>query len=184
MQTLRRILVATILLTCLLWSVAGQGIPPRRTACLQWDQAYNQIVIIGMAGAAVASIVFWLASAFLFGRHAWWAASPRARVWITAAFSGTVATLVIVIWPRLLGFGRALFAAIDPQYIDCQTTPFGAPGLLYGLIGKGVSAFSQWPAITGLLYGAALIGGLVSWAISEMIVRSSGLQTIAQGGEV
>lgn len=182
MRMLNRAIV-TVTLICVAWSTWGQGLPPRRTACLQWDQAYNQIVILGMAGAAIASILFWLAAVFVFGKHAWWAASPRARVWITAFFSGTVATLVVVVWPRVLGFGRAIFSAIDPQYIDCQTASFGAPGLLFGLIGEGVNAYSQWPAITGLLYGAALIGGAVSWLISEAIVRSSGLQTMAQGGE-
>jgi len=171
---------ATLLLASVL--VAQPGLP-RRTSCLQWDQAYNQIIILGMAGAAIGSVVFWLGAAFLFGRHAWWAASPRARVWVAAFFSGTVAELLVVVWPRVLGFGRALFSAIDPQYVDCQTTPFGAPGLLYGLIGPGVNAYSQWPAITGLLYGAALVGGVVAWLISEAIVRSSGLQTTAQGGE-
>jgi hypothetical protein len=155
----------------------------RRTSCLQWDQAYNQIVVLGMAGAAIGSVVFWLASAFVFGRHVWWAASARARVWIAAFFSGTVAELIVVVWPRVLGFGRALFSAIDPQYVDCQTMPFAGPGLLFGLIGQGVSAFSQWPAITGLLYGAALVGGVIAWLISEAIVHSSGLETMAQRGE-
>jgi hypothetical protein len=168
----------------LIVTVAAQTSQPRRTACLQWDQAYNQIVILGMAGAAIGSVVFWLGAAFLFGRHAWWAASPRARVWIMALFSGTVAELLVVVWPRLLGFGRALFSAIDPQYVDCQTTPFGAPGLLYGVIGQGVNAYSQWPAITGLVYGAALVGGVVAWLISEAIVKSSGLQTMAQGAQL
>jgi hypothetical protein len=170
------------LLVLLVSALAAQTTPPRRTACLQWDQAYNQIVILGMAAAAIGSVVLWLVIAFLFGKHAWLAASPRARVWVAALFSGTVTELLIVVWPRVLGFGRALFSAIDPQYIDCQTTPFGAPGLLYGLIGQGVNAFTQWPAITGLLYGAALVGGAVAWLITEAIVRSSGLQTTAQGG--
>lgn len=156
---------------------------PRRTACLQWDQAYNQIVIVGMAGAAIVSILFWLVAAFGLGRHAWWAVAPRARVWIAAFAAGTLAELVVVVWPRVIGFGRALFSAIDPQYLDCQTAPFGAPGLLYGLLGQGVNAYSQWPAITGLLYGAAAIGGIVAWLVSEGVVRNSGLETTARGGE-
>jgi hypothetical protein len=157
---------------------------PRRTACLQWDQAYNQIVIIGLAGAAIASVVLWLVAVFVFGRHAWWAASPRARISIAAFTSGSLAVALVVVWPRVFGLGRAVFSAIDSQYLNCQATAFGAPGLLYGVIGKTVPAFSQWPAITGLLYGAAMVGGAVAWMISEAMVRSSGLQSTAQGGEV
>ena len=157
---------------------------PRRTACLQWDQAYHQVVILGIAAAAILSLVLWLIVSFALSRHVWWAASPRSRVWISAFWAGTLVELLVVGWPRLFGFGRGLFAAVDPQYLDCQAAPFGAPGLLSGLIGQGVAAFSQWPAITGLLYGASLIGGTIAWLISEAFVRTSGLQSTARGGEV
>lgn len=158
---------------------------PRRTECLQWDQAYGQAVLFGMIGAAVAAIVLGLTIGFLAGRQTWWAASPRSRIWIAAlliVFPLTV--FVIVAWPRIFGFGKLLFSSVDPRYVQCSAMSFGAPGLLNGLIGEGVAAYGQWQVITGLLLGACAVGALVAWIISEVIVRSSGLESTAKAGEL
>jgi hypothetical protein len=158
---------------------------PRRTECLQWDQAYGQAVLFGMIGAALAAIVLGLMIGFMAGRQAWWAASPRARIWIAAMLIVFPLTeFIIVAWPRTIGFGRLLFSAVDPRYVQCTAMSFGAPGLLNGLIGEGVAAYGQWQVITGLLVGACAVGALVAWIISEAIVRSSGLESSAQAGEL
>gem|GEM_PF-4799932 len=158
---------------------------PRRTECLQWDQAYGEAVLFGMIGAGVAAIVLSLTIGFLAGRQTWWAASPRARIWIAAlliVFPVTV--FVIVAWPRIFGFGKLLFTSVDPRYVQCSAMSFGAPGLLNGLIGEGVSAYGQWQVITALLLGSCAVGALVAWIISEVIVRSSGLESTAKAGEL
>jgi hypothetical protein len=138
-----------------------------------------------MFGAAVAAIVLSLTIGFLAGRQAWWAASPRSRIWIAALLIVfPVTEFVIVVWPRTIGFGRLLFSSVDPRYVQCAAMSFGAPGLLNGLIGEGVAAYGQWQVITGLLLGACAVGALVAWIISEVIVRSSGLESSAKAGEL
>ncbi len=174
----------TLLTVC--WGgveVLAQTGLPRRTECLQWDEAYGQIILFGLIGAAVAALVLGLLIGFIAGRQFWWAASPRARIWIAALLIVfPVLEMLIVIWPRLFGFGRLLYSAVDPRYVDCQSMPFGAPGIL-GFIGRGVAAYGQWPWISGLLLTACAVGGLVAWILSETIVSSSGMASIAKGGE-
>lgn len=157
---------------------------PRRTECLQWDQAYAQTVALGVAGGAILALVFGLSIGPLFGRRFWLAASPRARVWVAGGIAFATATFAIVVWPRILPLGKLLYASVDPRYPDCQTMAFGAPGLLGGIIGPGVAAYAQWQAISLLLAGATALGTFVAWICSAAILRSRGLETMArQGGE-
>jgi len=160
----------------------GQGLP-RRTECLQWDQAYAQAAALGIGGAAILSLVLGLTIGFLFGRQFWWAASPRKRIGLAGAVAFALMNFVVVIWPRALPLGRFFYASVDPRYPDCQTMSFGAPGLLGGLIGQGVAAYGQWQAISLLLLGATGFGTLVAWVVSEGLVRNRGLEAVARGGE-
>lgn len=162
--------------------VLGQGVP-RRTECLQWDQAYAQAVALGIAGTVILALVLGLTIGLLFGRQMWWAASPRGRIWIAGSAAFVLANFVIVVWPRALPLGKLLYASVDPRYPECQTMAFGAPGLLGGLIGQGVAAYAQWQAISLLLLGASGLGTLVAWVVSEALVRNRGLEAMARGGE-
>lgn len=160
----------------------AQGMP-RRTECLQWDQAYLQTVVLGIGGAVLAAIVLGLTIGFLMGRQWWLGVAPRGRI----AFAGTIvfvlAEFVIVVWPRVLPLGKLLYASVDRRYPLCQTMAFGAPGLFRGLIGQGVAAYAQWQAITLLLLGATALGTGVALIFSEALVRQRGLEAMARGGE-
>jgi hypothetical protein len=156
---------------------------PRRTECLQWDQAYAQAVLLGLGSAALLAAILGLTVGFLFGRQFWWASSPRSRIWIVGGFTFLLAEFFIVVWPRVPPLGKLLYASLDPRYRQCQTMSFGAPGLLGGVIGEGVAAYAQWQAITLLLAGASAIGTLVAWIFSEAIAKNRGLQAMARRGE-
>lgn len=156
---------------------------PNRNQCLQWDESYGQIVLFGMIGAAIVAVLLGLTIGFMVGRQWWWAASPRVRIWIASLLIVFPALeIVVVIWPRVFGFGRLLYAPIDPRYADCQSMPFGAHGIL-GILGKGVAAYGQWQWISALLLTASAIGGLIAWIISEALVSSSGMASVAKGGD-
>lgn len=182
-ETKMRIVLRSL---CLLWLIeiaAQTALPaPRRIDCLQWDQAYAQMVLIGVISAA--GLAFLLAiGTMLLGRRWWLMTLARARVWI----GGTVALLfvefVVVGLPRLAPLGRGIFAAIDPRYTTCQAMSFGSRGLLGGAIGQGVAAYAQWQTITLLLSGGAFVGTLLAWIVCEWLLGARGLKAIAQGSE-
>lgn len=157
--------------------------PPRRTECLQWDQAYAQTVLMGIIGAASLACLFALLIGFAFGRRLWPMTLARTRIWIGGAVALLLVEFVIVAWPRILPLGRFPYASLDPRYADCQTMAFGAPGLLGGAVGRGVAAYAQWQAITVLLIGAAFLGALLAWIFSEWLLRTRGLEALARAGE-
>ena len=177
-----RALLLNAVLVVFALPIGAQGFP-RRTECLQWDQAYAQTVFLGLGSAALLSAILGLTIGFLFGRQFWWAASPRARIWIAGGFTFMLAEFFIVVWPRVLPLGKLLYASLDPRYPQCQTMAFGAQGLLGGVIGQGVAAYAQWQAISLLLAGASGIGTVVAWVFSEAIARNRGLQAMSRRGE-
>lgn len=171
----------TLFLFLLAAQVMAQG-PPRRTECLQWDQAYGQAVLGGVGGTAVFAVVAGLTIGFAFGRQFWFGASPRTRVWVAGGTVFVLAVFLIVAWPRMLPLGKFPYASVDPRYADCQTIAFGAPGILHGWIGEGVAAYAQWLVITLLLAGSSGFGTLVAWILSEAILRGRGLEAMARAG--
>lgn len=171
-----------LVLLLLTRQLLAQGVP-RRTECLQWDEAYAQAVALGIVGGSMLALVLGLTIGPLFGRQVWWGASPRGRIWIAGAIAFALASFAIVVWPRVFPLGKLLYASVDPRYPDCQTMAFGAPGLLGGLIGQGVAAYAQWQVIELLLLGSCALGALVAWVVSEALVRNRGLEAIARGGE-
>lgn len=177
----RAILLLLLLLPIILPALAQT--PPRRTDCLQWDQAYAQMVLLGMAGAAVGAAALGLTIGFMAGRHFWLFTLPRTRIWIAGTIVAGVTELFLVVWPHFLPLGKLFYASIDPRYRDCRTMSFGAPGLLRGLIGEGIAAYAQWQAVTLLILAASATGALIAWIMSEAVVRSSGLESAARGGE-
>jgi hypothetical protein len=179
---LKRAIRLLLILALLSLPARGQS-EPRRTDCLQWDQSYAQMVLLGMVGATIGAAALGLLIGFIAGRHFWLFTLPRTRIWIAGAIVAGLTEFFIVIWPHFLPLGRLFFASIDPRYRECRTMSFGAPGLLRGLIGEGVAAYAQWQAVTMLLIGAAAAGALIAWIFSEAIVRSGGLEAAARGGE-
>ena len=157
---------------------------PRRTECLQWDLAYIQTVMTGVAGAAIASAVLASLVGLLLGRQFWWATAPHMRIWIIAgAFVYPIVTFLVVGWPRLIGFQTLLYGSIDPRYVQCESMSFNAPGLFQGLIGQGVAAYGQWPVIAAALLGASMLGAIVALLFSRALVRIRGLAARAHGGQ-
>lgn len=171
---------ATVALIALQLSALG---PPRRTECLQWDQAYAQMVLLGIGVVALLAFIFAFTIAFAFGRRFWFATLARTRVWIGGSVALLLVEFFVVAWPRILPLGKFPYASIDPRYPACQSITFGAPGLLRGALGQGVAAYAQWQMISLLLVGAAFTGTLLAWIVSEGLLRSRGLEAIARGGD-
>lgn len=164
---------------------APMPLPPTQTECDQWDRAYAQMVLTGITGAAIGAAVASLLIGVLFGRRMWWAAQPRPRIWLTTfLFAFPLTEFLMVVMPRLFGFGRFFFSGIDVRYPQCAAMSFGAEGLLHGMVGRGVAAFAQWQVITALLLGGSAVGGLVAFLISEAVVRGSGLEAAARKGDL
>lgn len=157
--------------------------PPRRTECLQWDQAYSQMVTLGIAFAAIVAFAFAMGIGFVAGRRFWIGTLARTRIWIGGGMALLLAEFLVVVWPRILPLGKFPYASVDARYPACQTIAFGGTGLLGGAVGQGVAAYAQWQAISLLLAGAALVGTLVAFVFSEALVKSRGLEATARGGQ-
>ncbi|HKR65041.1 MAG TPA: hypothetical protein VJZ00_15010 [Thermoanaerobaculia bacterium] len=156
--------------------------PPRRTDCLQWDQAYGQVVLFGVI--AVVGVAFVIAVAIVLLAYRFWPLTlARTRVWIGGTIALLLTEFVVVALPRVAPLGRGIFASIDARYPICQSMSFGAHGLLGGAIGKGVAAYAQWQAITLLVTGGAFVGALLAWIVCEWLLSTRGLKAMAQGSE-
>jgi len=85
-------------------------------------------------------------------------------------------TTILVGLPFVFGFGGFIFSGIDPTYFNCETVRFGATGLVFGLVGSGIAAVSQWLAMLVLLTVSCVLGGLIALVTSEILARYIGLR--------
>lgn len=96
-------------------------------------------------------------------------------------FATVILSTVFVAMPFVTGFGTFLFAGVDQAYSACETTKFGATGLLFGLVGSGIAAISQWPAVLALVLAACVVGGLLAFVVSAILVKRVGLPSRVRG---
>lgn len=96
-------------------------------------------------------------------------------------FATVILSTVFVAMPFVTGFGTFLFAGVDQAYSACETTKFGATGLLFGLVGSGIAAISQWPAVLALVLAACVVGGLLAFVVSAILVNRVGLPSRVRG---
>jgi hypothetical protein len=163
------------------WAQANAGLPSK-TSCKGWDDAFlstfHTVLVLVLLGTCLLGLLLPL----LIGRYFWWITAARARIfWITAAML-VFSVFGVVVYPRLLGLGGFGYSAVDERYLDCEGVSFGATGLFGGLIGEGVAAISQWPAMSLFLLAAAIVGGLLAFLISEALIRSLGITSKVSGG--
>ncbi|MDX2044372.1 MAG: hypothetical protein SF097_24395 [Acidobacteriota bacterium] len=174
-----------ILLVSLTTQVLGQTPTlPARTSCKQWDDTYleyfNAFFWMILIGSCVLSLIL----PPLLGRFAWWATSPRWRiVWITLGML-VFGILIVVVWPQALGFGWLLYSGVGERYPDCtNVSQFGATGLLYGAVGTNIAAIALWPYMLLLFLVAALIGAVLAFVLSEVLLQRLGLYVRVKGAE-
>jgi hypothetical protein len=156
---------------------------PARVQCLQWDNAYLQVVNWSILGGLVAAAVAGLLIGVLFARHVWWATRPVPRITVATTAAYLFLAAACVGWPHANGLGRFFLTGVPPDYRTCETMSFGAKGILSGLVGSGVAAYAQGPAILALLAGACAVGGLIAFTISVALTQASGLKARAIGGK-
>jgi hypothetical protein len=153
---------------------------PSNTQCKQWDDAFVGAFEAGFWACLAVSLLLGLFIGFL-GRLFWLAAAPRIRILVATCLVFSAIAVAIVALPWMMGFGWLWFSGVGEGYFDCQDRNFGAKGLFGGLVGAGVAALAQWPALLGLLALAAIAGGLLAWGISEGLARGTGLRKKAKG---
>jgi hypothetical protein len=154
---------------------------PSRTQCKQWDDSYlfifNFFLIISLLLPLALNTLF----PPVLGRRFWFLTSPRLRLIFMSLFAAIILSAAFVAIPFVIGFGTFIFAGVDQAYFGCEATKFGATGLLFGLVGSGVAAISQWPVVLALLMSASIVGGLVAFAVSEILVTRVGLPSRVRG---
>ncbi len=175
---------ALSLLSILLSSIAvfGQTTAPTRTQCKQWDDSYLFLFNLFLLAGIFLPLILNIVLPPLFGRQLWILTAPRMRVFYLTLIVAAVLTTVFVGLPFAIGFGRFIFSGIDPTYFNCETIKFGAAGLVFGLIGAGVAAISQWLAVLILLIISCALGGMIAWVVSELLASSIGLRSRVRGG--
>lgn len=182
-QSLKRTLKLFVLIVFVNIEAWGQvPSPPSASQCRQWDEAYLALFRTALWGMLIGSSLVSLFVPPLLGKQWWWATSPRLRILWTTLAIWLLVLFGIVLWPRLFGFGL-WFSGIDPRYLECETSSFGATGLLDGLIGSGVATIAQWPAMVILLSAAAFIGGIAACGVSVILNRYLGIPARVKGGE-
>lgn len=143
---------------------------PSNVDCAAWDQAYIAVAHTSVWGVLLSSAVAGLAVGYLLGGRSWVAAAPRARVLVAAGTVLSIALVAVVAWPAF-GLGTAWFSGVPPNYLGCRGLSFGAQGFLGGLIGSGVPAITQVPAVIGLQVAAAALGSASCLGISTFLAR-------------
>lgn len=171
-EPIRKLRAFVMVLAGVLWSIcsfaqANDGTPPPYL-CKRWDEAYllnfNSVWLGALLGTL--AIVLFSGPLVKLFPPAWMGRRPGYRAVVTGAFLFIVALVLTVLVPSYF-LGRGMYAGVDPAYMRCFATPFGAAGFLDGHVGRGTAAFAQKTTIVGLLALACLIGSLGAWAVGR-----------------
>lgn len=174
-RPIRLLTTGLIIFLCCVAVAAQTEAGPSRTQCKQWDDSYVFLfdVFLGIGILLPTALNTLLPP--LLGKRFWVFASPRLRlVYLSLFAAGVLATLFVAL-PFVIGFGQFIFIGVGPQYLACESQKFNGNGLLFGLIGKGLAAVSQWPFVLMLLIAASIVGGLIAYLISVTVVKRVGL---------
>lgn len=174
--------VALVVLACATCVCGQTAAAPTRTQCKQWDDSYLFLMNLFLVGGVLLPLVLSLSLPPLLGRRFWILTAPRARILAISSLLAVLLTAAFIGVPSLFGFGHFLFSGIDPSYLYCQTMNFGATGLLFGLLGPGVAALSQWLTVLALLAIACTLGGIITLFVSETLRSWFGLRARVGGG--
>ena len=175
----------TLSLLCILFSSVGvfaQNGAPSRTQCKQWDDNYLFLLNLFLLAGVFLPLVLNVVLPPLLGKRIWMLTAPRMRIFYISLIVTVVLTTVLVGLPFVLGFGRFIFSGIDPTYFSCETVRFGATGLVFGLVGVGIAAVSQWLAMLVLLTVSCVLGGVIALVTSEILANYVGLRARIRGG--
>jgi len=154
---------------------------PSRTQCRQWDDSYLFLFNFFLALGLLLPLALNTLLPPVLGRRFWPLTSPRLRLVYMSLFAAVILSTLFVAIPFIMGFGTFIFAGVDQGYFGCETTKFGATGLLFGLVGSGIAAIAQWPAVLALLVGACAVGGLLAFVVSAILVNRVGLPSRVRG---
>jgi hypothetical protein len=177
----RGVTVTLVVLACTVCAY-GQTGAPTRTQCKQWDDSYLFLLNLFLIGGVFLPLVLSLSLPPLLGKRIWMLTAPRARILAITSFLAVLLTAAFFGVPGVFGFGRMMFSGIDPAYLYCKTMNFGATGLLFGLMGPGVAALSQWLTVLALLAISCALGGVIALLVSEMLRSWFGLRARVGGG--
>jgi hypothetical protein len=172
--------ILTVLFCCAI--ALAQNAEPSRTQCKQWDDSYLFLFNLFLLAGIFLPLVLNVSLPPLLGRRLWFLTAPRVRIFSLTLIVAVVLTTVFVALPFVIGFGRFIFSGIDQTYFNCETVKFGATGLLFGLIGVGIAAISQWLALLILLIISSALGALIALIVSELLAASIGLSSRVRGG--
>jgi len=168
-------------LVCLVNVYGQSSATPSRTQCKQWDDSYLLLFNFFIVAGLLLPVALNTLLPPVLGRRVWFLASPRMRVlYISLIVAGILATVFVAL-PFVVGFGRLIFSGVDQAYFGCETLKFGATGLLFGLVGSGIAAISQWPAVLALLLASCVLGGLIAFLVSGILVKTVGLPSRVRG---
>lgn len=163
-------------------SVYGQSsATPSRTQCKQWDDSYLFLFNFFLLAGLFLPVALNTLLPPVLGRRIWFLTSPRLRVLYMSLIVAVILATVFVALPFVVGFGSFIFSGVDRSYLGCETLKFGGAGLLFGLVGSGIAAIAQWPAVLALLMGACIVGGLIASVVSAVLVRRVGLPSRVRG---
>ena len=161
---------------------SAQTVNPTNTQCKLWDDSYlflfNIFLLVGLFSPLVLDLVL---PPFL-GRGFWGLTAPNKRIFVTTLIVALVLPTIFVVPPFVTGFGTLIFSGIDQSYFSCGPRKFGATGLLFGLVGAGTAAITEWVGVLILLVIACALGGLVTLFVSKLLVGSIGLRSLVRGG--
>lgn len=174
--------VALFVLACAAFAFGQSAATPTRTQCKQWDDSYLFLMNLFLVGGVLLPLVLSLSLPPLLGKRVWPLTLPRARILAISSLLAVFLTAAFLGVPYLFGFGGVLFSGVDPAYLYCQTMNFGATGLLFGLLGPGVAALSQWLTVLALLAIACTLGGVITLLVSETLRSWFGLRARVGGG--
>lgn len=177
-----RSLLCVLILLLTVHNALGQSAAATRTQCKQWDDTYLATFHAAFWLVLAGSLLFSLLLPALLGRLSWALTSARSRILLITFVILLASAFSVAIWPRAFGYGNFIFTGIDPRYVNCETTQFGAEGFFGGLIGKNVAAAAQWITMLILLLIASVVGGSAALVVSELATRVAGMRARVEGG--
>jgi len=168
--------VSLVVLACAMCAFSQTAVAPTRTQCKLWDDSYNFLLNLFLIGGVSLPLILTLCLPPLFGRGIWLITAPRVRIVTISTIVAVFLTAAFLGAPAVFGFGRFIFGGVDQAYLNCETMNFGASGLLFGLIGPGIAALSQWLTVLALLTTSSALGGVVALLVSETLRSWFGLR--------
>lgn len=147
--------------------------------CKRLDDLFLLRFDAGLSGTILAVILLAIGLPLLFGGRNWWVTSPVWRRSVSAGAAFLIMTILFVVTPNVV-LGVFPYGSIAPTYPQCMGRNFGAEGFIDGVIGSGAAAIGQPLYMVMLLFGAALIGAALVWALERLVRQFKGLRSMVR----